>query len=140
MKELGHVGKLTDEFFTSLIYLSNDHILWTKLRNQEYRSQFICTVIEFIYVNHFIENRGFIPVNKDSFINTLTSALLPLIRRTLTSPNEDTKCATWKSLRTHAIWYYMRADKGNDKRKEILYSYARKSQKEAITRRFNIIL
>lgn len=117
--KLGKVGSLTADFISRLIYLSNDHILWKQLADNTIKSRFIDTVCQFIYANHFIEKRGIRDITNTEFSTCLTAAILPLMRRTLSSEAEDTKRATWKSLMSHIKWFHTRIKQGNERREPI---------------------
>lgn len=115
---LGKVGRLTAEFITNLIYLSDDHILWKQIADEKIRVRFIDAAIKFIYANYIIEHSGDKP-NESEFKLSLATALLPLMRRSLTSLNEDAKRIKWKTLMDKVTWYYMRVE--GDKNTEPIF-------------------
>lgn len=114
---LGKVGKLTLDFVWRLIYLNNEHFLWKNLADNAFKTRFLNTLINFVYANYFIEKRGkhMADSEKQDFISSIIYAVLPLMRRTLKTIGEDTKRATWESLKGHVEWFLTRALSGNNK-------------------------
>lgn len=107
-KNLGVVGKITANFMQSLIYLSDGHIFWKKMKDNSERLKYIITpLIQFISVNYFIEHRGYLPDNNgNQFVHSLTKIMLPLLKYTTKGSNEKTERDTYKSCYNHIKNYY----------------------------------
>lgn len=114
---LGKVGKLTLDFVWRLIYLNSEHFLWKQMADNKFKTRFLSNLINFVYANYFIEKRGKFLSDQDKheFISAIVYAVLPLMRRTLSKLTEDTKRATWESLKGHVEWFLTRALSGNNK-------------------------
>lgn len=105
---LGRAGKITAEFMQSLVYLSDGHAFWGVMKDNDKRLRYVITpLIQFIAVNYFIENRGYLPDNENNqFIHTLVKILLPLLKKTTQDSNEKTERDTYKSCYEHVKNYY----------------------------------
>lgn len=105
---LGTVGRVVANFMNSLIYLSPRHIFWKKMSNNEDRLKYIITpLIQFIYVNYFIERQGKTPDNKgNAFVHSLTRIMIPLLKMTTRNSNEKTQRDTYASCYNHIKTYY----------------------------------
>ena len=107
-KDLGCVGKITADFMQSLVYLSDGHVFWKKMRDNGERLKYIVTpLIQFISVNCFIERKGYLPDNdKNQFVHSLTKLMLPLLKHATKGTNEKTERDTYKSCYDHIKAYY----------------------------------
>lgn len=105
---LGAVGRVVAEFMKSLAYLSPRHIFWKKLANNGERLKYIIIpLIQFIYVNYFIERQGKVPNNKgNAFVHSLTRIMIPLLKMTTRNSNEKTQRDTYASCYEHIKRYY----------------------------------
>ena len=107
---LGRTGVVIAEFMNSLLYLAPEHIFWNKLSNNEVRMrQIITPLIQFVFVNYFIESSGKHPPNeKGEFVHGLTMMILPLLKE-VTMRNGDSKETsrhTYTSCYQHIKTYY----------------------------------
>lgn len=105
---LGTVGRVVAKFMNSLIYLSPKHMFWKKMASNEDRLRYIITpLIQFIYVNYFIERQGKVPENKNNeFVHSLTRIMIPLLKMTTKNSNEKTQRDTYTSCYQHIKTYY----------------------------------
>lgn len=105
---IGNVGRVVANFMNSLVYLSPRHIFWKKMSDNGDRLRYIITpLIQFIYVNYFIERQGKVPDNtNNAFVHSLTRIMLPLLKMTTKNSNEKTQRDTYLSCYNHIKSYY----------------------------------
>ena len=100
--KFGNANKLAFKFISSLMYLSNAHVFWTKLANNDIRlNEIIAPVIQFMQFNYFIEKNGVLPDQND-FANALTKLFIPLLHKTVT---EETQRDSYSSAYNHICSY-----------------------------------
>ena len=101
-KLLGTVGKYTLDFVRSLIYLSDEHIFIHKMSDHDEKFSIIGSLIRFLYTNYIIEHNGEKPQDVPRYVNLITYALYPLMRRTVKDAKtaKTTERDTIKSIRS----------------------------------------
>lgn len=135
-KHLGKSGLLIANFMKSLIYLNDQHVFWSKMRDNEARLKLIITpLIQFIYSNYFIEHHGMIPDNtNDDFVRTIVQIMLPLLKHTTRFGNEHTERDSFKSCFNHVKSFYMKysgvTDAFSSDNQLLWMAYAKMSEKE----------
>lgn len=115
-KTLGRVGKYTLDFVRSLIYLSDEHIFIRKMSNHDDKFKIVGILVRFLYTNYIIEHNGNKPSDPIRYINYITYALLPIMRRTITDPSiaKSTERDQVKSIREKVFSCYKFAVDGKD--------------------------